>query len=123
MADSVLVELMRGHPNPIERLAGPEAQLKTYSGWFAGISERTARFLRTGHRIAVLECGHYVLTRSLHRATCQRCGEMIRSGYDHDGFRKLAMPDEFKWAGDPLRELNECMRDDGQGTIARAALT
>ncbi len=67
-----------------------------------------------------LECGHYVLSRALHRAPCQRCGEMIRSGYDHDGFRRLGMPDKFHWPEDPLLELNEGARKAEHSTITRS---
>lgn len=122
MRDDVLRDLLRNLPNPVEKLASEQQQLKTHSGWFAEITKRSEHFLKTGKRIVALECGHYVLSRSLHRAACPRCGEMIRSGYDHDGFRRLGMPDEFHWQEDPLRELNE---GDGQNvhtTITRSSL-
>ena len=112
MLDTELRDLLKDEPNPIERLAGEQQQLKTHSGWFAEITQRSKRFLKTGERIVALECGHYVMSRSLYKAACRRCGEMIRSGYDHDGFRRLGQPDNFHWPDDPLRELNEGTRGD-----------
>ncbi|HEP6431523.1 TPA: hypothetical protein VDB83_005855 [Burkholderia cenocepacia] len=119
MADNILRELLRNEPNPVEKLASDQQQLKIHSGWFGELEQRTADFLKTGKRIVVLECGHYVLSKSLHRAACPRCGEMIRSGYDYDGFRRLGMPDEFHWPEDPLLVVNEGERRDGHGTITR----
>ncbi|MBV7542046.1 hypothetical protein [Acidovorax sp. sic0104] len=107
MNDSVLSDLLRNQRNPIERLVSLEEQSKTHNGWFASLPQRTAHFLATGKRIVRLECRHYVLTRSLFRAACPRCGEMIRAGYDYDAFRRLGAQDEFRWAEDPLWELNE----------------
>lgn len=121
MLDDALRDLLRNQPNPVEKLASEQQQLKTHSGWFAEITKRTEHFLKTGKRIVALECGHYVLSRSLHSAACKRCGEMIRSGYDHDGFRRLGMPDEFHWPNDPLVELNEGGRQDGHSTVARSS--
>lgn len=121
MNDARLRELLRNEPNPVEKLAS-EQQLRTHSGWFAKLPEQTAHFVRTGERIVVLECGHYVLSRALYRAGCPRCGEMIRRGYDHDGFRRLGMPDEFNWPEDPLLELNEGGRRDGFSTITRRSV-
>ena len=119
MHDDVRVLLSR-QPDPVEKLASEQQQLKTHSGWFAEITKRSEHFLKTGKRFVALECGHFVLTRSLHRAACPRCGEMIRSGYDHDGFRRLGMPDEFHWPNDPLSELNEGGRDARLGTERNA---
>lgn len=95
------LQMLRNAPNPIERLAQRPPDL---IGLAPGL---LALFLKTGKRIVILECGHYALTRSLHRAACPRCGEMIRGGYDYDGFRRLGNPDTFDWPGDPLIALNE----------------
>ncbi len=120
MTDDVLRELLRKQPDPVENLAPDQRQV--FSGWLVHIEALSARFLATGKRIVVLDCGHFVLTKALHRAGCPRCGEMIRSGYDHDGFRRLGMPDQFAWPDDPLGALNEGSREDGGGTITRAGV-
>ena len=112
MLDETLREILSRQPNPVEALASREEQMKIHSGWFADIATQATHFLTTGTRITVLKCGHFVLSKALHRAACPRCGEMIRSGYDYQGFRKLGMPDEFNWPGDPLRELNQGGRDE-----------
>ncbi len=108
MSDAILRELLRNAPNPVKKLA-PE-QLQAQGQWLAALSRQ--RFIETGERIVKLECGHYVLSRSLHKAACKRCGEMIRSGYDHDGFRRLGVKDEFHWPEDPLRAINEGDQED-----------
>lgn len=120
MTDGTLHEILRNEPNPVENLADDQQQAKIHNGWFADLTSRTARFLKTGRRIAALECGHYVLFKALRRAGCPRCGEMIRSGYDYDGFRRLGVPDAFHWPDDPLLELNEGSHDDRHSTIARS---
>jgi len=107
MPDNALRDLLCKQPNPVEKLASEQQQLKTHSGWFADIATQSEQFLKTGKRIVPLECGHYVLSKALHRAPCSRCGEMIRTGYDYDGFRRLGMPDDFHWPDDPLITLNE----------------
>lgn len=122
MHDKVLSAILKGEPNPVEKLASEQQQSRTHSGWFADITKRSEHFLKTGKRIVALECGHYVLSRALHRAACPRCGEMIRSGYDHDGFRRLGQPDTFHWPADPLLELNEGARDHEQSTIMRGSV-
>lgn len=121
MDDQCLRDLLKRQPDPMEKLASEEQQLKIHSGWFADISKQSEHLLKTGKRIVALECGHYVLSRALHRASCPRCGEMIRSGYDHDGFRSLGMPDGFHWADDPLRELNEGAREHQHSTVMRSS--
>lgn len=120
MLDDALRDLLRRQPNPVEKLASELQQLKTHNGWFADITKQAEQFLKAGKRIVPLECGHYVLSSALHRAPCPRCGEMIRSGYDHDGFRRLGMPDKFHWPEDPLFELNEGGRGDEHSTITRS---
>lgn len=112
MHDDAIRSLLSNQPNPVEKLASAQEQMKTYSGWFAEIKARSEYFLKTGKRIVLLECGHYVLSRSLYRAACARCGEMIRSGYDYDGFRRLGMQDDFHWPNDPLVTLNEGDRNE-----------
>lgn len=107
MHDETLRDLLRHAANPVERLACQQQQLQIYSGRFADIKSQSDHFLKTGKRIVALECGHFVLTRALHRAACPRCGEMIRSGYDYESFRRKASPDEFNWPADPLMEINE----------------
>jgi hypothetical protein len=119
--DTILRELLANEPDPIEKLAAD--QHRAVSEWVVRITSAADHFLKTGQRIAVLECGHFVLTRALRSAKCRRCGEMIRSGYDHDGFRRLGMPDEFSWPEDPLAILNEGQRaadgEDVGNTITR----
>lgn len=103
VADPRLAELFRGEPNPMEKLSARQdmALMVTVPG--------IAHSLTKDGRLAALECGHFVMTKSLHRASCPRCGEMIRSGWDYDGFRNLGAPDTFSWPGDPLRILHEKM--------------
>lgn len=122
MTDALLKDLLRNARDPVEKLGCQDAQMKIHSGWFAEITARAAHFLKTGERIVALECGHYAMTRALYRAGCRRCGEMIRSGYDYDGFRRLGMPDELRWDGDPLRDLNESGLVDDGSTIRRSAV-
>lgn len=110
MHDDAIRSLLSKQPNPFEKLARAQEQMKTHSGWFAEITARSEYFLKTGKRIVLLECGHYALSKSLYRAACARCGEMIRSGYDYDGFRRLGMQDDFHWPNDPLATLNESGR-------------
>lgn len=98
-------ELLRGQPNPIEDLAADQRQV--HGGWLSSVSSMADHFLKTGQRLAALQCGHYTVTRALRRAACPRCGAMIRSGYDYDGYRRLGQPDEFSWPDDPLAALHE----------------
>ena len=95
------LQMLRDAPNPFERLAQRPPDLISLAPGLLAL------FLKTGKRIVILECGHYALTRSLRRAACPRCGEMLRSGYDYDGFRRLGNLDAFDWPGDPLVALNE----------------
>jgi hypothetical protein len=117
MDDRLLSELLRNEPNPIEKLANEQLQLQAIGSWFTDVPKWTAHFMKTGQRIVALECGHYVLSKSLRRAACSRCGEMIRSGYDYDGFRRLGIADNFHWPDDPLFALNEGERS-GSGKAA-----
>lgn len=118
MSDAILRELLRNAPNPVEKFAPEQSQ--AHSSWLNALSQR--RFIETGQRIVKLECGHHVLSRSLYRAACKRCGEMIRSGYDHDGFRRLGEKDEFHWPEDPLGALNEGDQEDCGQTTRRTLL-
>jgi len=115
--DEVLRQLLQDDRNPIERIA-PD-QSRCWSGWFTNQETLAAHYLKTGKRLVVLACGHYTLTAALQRAACPRCGEMIRSGYDYDGFRWRGVRDGFSWANDPLRSFNEGDRPDGESAIKR----
>lgn len=97
-----LAELLAGEPNPMEKFAADQASAKGV--WVVGLAQMD--LLKHG-RVVKLDCGHYTLTKALHRAGCPRCGEMIRAGYDHDGFRRLGAPDEFSWPDDPFRAAHE----------------
>ena len=110
--DNILRQLLQGQCNPIESL-DPDQSL-CYSGWLTNQGLVAADYVRTGKRLVALACGHYTMTKALHRAACPRCGEMIRSGYDYDGFRRLGMRDQFSWPDDPLRVLNEGGCPDGE---------
>lgn len=103
--DETLKSLLANAPNPVEKLI--ELRAQDLSGWLIHMPSLSSHFLKTGERIVRLECGHFALTRARFRAGCARCGQMIRSGHDHDGFRRMGMPDEMAWPDDPLRSLNE----------------
>lgn len=96
-----LAQLFANEPDPIEKLCANQ-NIPT-AIWKAG----TADLIKGGQRLAVLMCRHYTLTKSSVRAKCQRCGEMIRAGYDYDAFRNLGETDDFSWPDDPLRPLHE----------------
>jgi hypothetical protein len=64
-------------------------------------------FERSLKRFVVLACGHTTFTKALHSAHCPRCQQMLDSGYDWDGFRRLGFPDQMSWPKDPCRRLNE----------------
>lgn len=101
MADNLLRELLRNEPDPFEAVAGDQTAAMP---WKVGFN---AELMMRRGRLAVLECGHFVLTKALRKAKCRRCGEMIRAGYDYDAFRNLGAQDTFSWPDDPLRELHE----------------
>ncbi|MFT0546997.1 hypothetical protein ACMHYO_11715 [Allopusillimonas ginsengisoli] len=106
MPDPDLQALMRAQPNPFERIGTAQRQAQALY-LTARTNKWTVLFLKTCKRFVVLECGHFTVTRFLFRAKCARCGEMIRSGFDHDAFRHHHVPDTFQWPDDPLRELHE----------------
>ena len=69
-----------------------------------GISH--ADLLKAG-RVVKLACGHFTLTKALRKAGCPRCGEMVRAGYDYDGFRRLVSRMRFRG---PMIRFGRCMR-------------
>lgn len=95
-----LAALLGDQPNPVERFAVNQGRARTL--W-----ETDAASLLKHGRPVVLECGHVTITKALERAKCPRCGEMIRSGWDYDAFRRCGALDSFKWPDDPLRLVNE----------------
>lgn len=97
-----LARLFAGEPNPFEALADDQASAKAI--WAMGVAK--ADPVKHG-RLVKLACGHFTVTKALHRARCPRCGEMIRAGYDYDGFRRLGGQDDFSWPGDPFRAVHE----------------
>lgn len=101
MVNESLAKLLKDEPDPMELLAADQSLAKMV--WITGTSKQ----LTSRGRLVQLECGHFVVTRALHKAACPRCGEMIRSGWDHDGFRRLKGDDTFSWPDDPLRILHE----------------
>lgn len=102
IVDDVLANILRRRPNPVEKLM----QDQGLSIFLQALSHANDNIIEKG-RIARLECGHFVITKGVTAARCARCGEMIRSGYDYEGFRQQLKPDEFNWPDDPLRELNQ----------------
>ncbi|MFK4706115.1 hypothetical protein ABIC83_002954 [Roseateles asaccharophilus] len=104
---------MKGQRDPMEALSANQAKAK--SAWVTGaLLSQDADWLIARGRLAHLMCGHYVLTRALYKAACPRCGEMIRSGWDYEGFRRAGSRDTFSWPDDPLRQLHET-DEDGEG--------
>lgn len=104
VVNDVLARLFAGESDPVEKLAVNQgnALLCNAMVWKTGAHPN----LRVG-RLVALECGHFTITKSVHRAKCSRCGEMIRAGYDYDAFRNLGGADTFSWPDDPLRALHE----------------
>jgi len=93
-----------GHArNPIEPLSADQGQAFFHRAIAAG---RLGADPIRG-RLVQLACGHFSFTRARRKAACARCGEMIRSGYDYDAFRRLGAPDDFHWTDDPWRALHE----------------
>lgn len=96
-----LADLLSREPDPIEYLAEDQATAMPYK---TGLDPD----LMVKHgRLVLLACRHFTITKSLRRAKCRRCGEMIRAGYDYDAFRNLGSEDAFSWPSDPLRLLHE----------------
>jgi len=102
VVDPFLARLFAEERNPIEALVDDQASAK---GVFV-VGMAHADLLKAG-RVVKLACGHFTLTKALRKAGCPRCGEMIRAGYDHDGFRRLGEPDTFSWPDDPFRAVHE----------------
>lgn len=95
-----LAGVLAKEPNPIEKLDSNQSRAMT------ALPASGEALVRNG-RLVMLECGHFIVTRALKRAGCPRCGEMIRAGYDYDGYRRLGNLDDFDWPGDPLRSLHQ----------------
>lgn len=102
VVDSVLAEILANRPNPLENLMADQG----LPLFINALSNADKNIIEVG-RIARLECGHFVMTKAVVSARCPRCGEMIRAGYDYEGFRRQHQFDEFHWPDDPLRKLNE----------------
>lgn len=96
-----LAELLAGEPDPVEAVCEDQTLAMAWK-----VGQNADALLKQG-RLALLACGHFTITKALHRAKCRRCGEMIRAGYDYDAFRNLGCEDDFSWPGDPLRLLHE----------------
>ena len=102
IVDPGLAAVMANERDPIEELA---ADQRSAIGIEVFCSVQS-NILKYG-RVVGLACGHFALTKALHKARCPRCGEMIRAGYDYDAFRRLGAPDEFRWPDDPFRPAHE----------------
>lgn len=102
VVDPFLARLFAQERNPIEVVVDDQASAKGV--FVVGIAH--ADLLKAG-RVVKLACGHFTLTKALRKAGCPRCGEMVRAGYDHDGFRRLGEPDTFSWPDDPFRAVHE----------------
>lgn len=107
VVDEYLATIMAAEPDPVEALALDQATTKGV--WTIGPIVPDP--IKHG-RVVKLACGHYTLSRARFRARCQRCGQMIRAGYDHDGYRRLGIPDRFSWPDDPFRHVHEVQRDE-----------
>lgn len=95
-----LADALKDQPNPMERFALNQGKAQLL--W-----SRSAETLIKKGRPVVLDCGHLTITKALNRAACPRCGEMIRAGFDYDGFRHHGYFDDFNWPEDPLRQVHE----------------
>lgn len=115
--DQALAELFANEPNPIERLSLDQSE--AISVWHTGTLSVDV-LLKHG-RLVRLTCGHFVVTKTRHRAGCPRCGEMIRTGWDYDAFRNLGAPDTFTWPGDPLVVLHENQSSGQDAFINKAS--
>jgi hypothetical protein len=104
VVDDRLAELLRNEPDPLENLVSIQAQEFDFDPF---LHTQTPEQLLFRGRLVRLECGHFKITKAMRRSACPRCGEMLRSGWDHDGFRRLGIADTFSWPGDPLRQLHE----------------
>lgn len=102
VVDPVLAKILGKQPNPTENLMGDQGL-----SFFLNSLASTDTNLTPNGRIVRLECGHFVLSKASRKTKCPRCGEMIRSGYDYEGFRTGRDSDEFHWPDDPAFSLNE----------------
>lgn len=100
VVDPELARLFAGQRDPIEALLEEQVIATAFKDF------SVEALLKRG-RLVKLACRHFTVTKSLRRAKCPRCGEMIRAGYDYDGFRRLGSADRFSWPSDPLRALHE----------------
>lgn len=90
--------------SPPERIVETDMILTMYN--------RTKLGLSYSRRIAVLACGHRVITRNAKTMVCPRCTEMLRRSIadgseDWDGFRNGNAIDRMEWPKDPCRSINE----------------
>lgn len=108
IANALLASALGGERDPVEPLAAD--QTRAFSAWVLG----TSNVLTPRGRVVELACGHFTVTKALREAACPRCGEMIRSGWDHDGFRRLGNPDTIHWPDDPLHVLHEVVIDGAE---------
>ncbi|WP_321967138.1 RING finger protein [Burkholderia cepacia] len=99
-----LANLFANESDPVEPLSSNQstALFRNAMVWKTGSHPD----LKHG-RLVALACGHYTITKALHRSKCPRCGAMIRAGYDYDAFRNRGALDDFSWPDDPLRPLHE----------------
>lgn len=97
-----LAASFKGLPNPVEKLLADQ-RLALFTWLTSATTEERDDPLKG--RLVQLACGHFVVTKAIRRCGCPRCGEMIRSGYDYEGFRNSGMVDDFEWPGDPLASL------------------
>lgn len=82
MADKQLVELLRYVPAPVEQIV--ETDLLLTMANYPNLG---------GKRVALLACGHKVVTGNRLRAACAECHTMILNGEDYDAFRRRGRAD------------------------------
>ncbi len=97
--DPVLANILKNCKNPIKKLSADQSM----TFFLTAISDEK----QTLNRLVRLECGHFIQTRAVQRSRCPRCGEMIRAGYDYEGFSMGQHTDDFHWPDDPCFNLNE----------------
>jgi len=102
VVDRQLAELLGGERDPVEGVSNAHE-----FEFDPAVHTATVEQLLEFGRLVRLGCGHFKRTKALLRTGCPRCGEMIRAGWDFDGFRRLGLPDDFSWPSDPLRTLHE----------------
>jgi hypothetical protein len=101
IVDDVLAEMLRNVPNPVEDIV-----LDQGKAIFLTMLHKLSGS-NPSYRLVELTCGHYTKTRLKKSAPCQRCGEMIRAGYDYEAFKNRGALNRFVWPGDPLRMIHE----------------